>query len=349
MFHLNEMTGTWTSFEVQRAIQKGYTLVDVYEQHHFTERSNELFREYNDTFFAIKRKAKEEGNKGLEAIAKLCINGPTGKWGFNPEKQKSTRLVTECDEFYSYLCGSWERVDINIITDDCAAMSVGENTIYTEHAKSNVYISAFITGYARLKLFDEALDPLQRQVLYFDTDSVIYVSPNGEHLIPVDTTGVMGLWTSEIEEGDCFTEFVPCGTKTYALKSKSGRRDIAKSKGFSLHYGNQQKFNFESLKTQVLYKALSEDLNLAEFEENMLHQNKRPRVEKLVLYANETIMRRKKFQVIVEENAGKVINVTYDKRKILNPDVNYEDVKMIDTLPWGHDDIHEYLHKIKNV
>ena len=55
-------------------------------------------------FFAIKRRAKEEGNKGLEAIAKLCINDPPGKWEFDLEKQKCTRLVTECDKFYSYLC-----------------------------------------------------------------------------------------------------------------------------------------------------------------------------------------------------------------------------------------------------
>ena len=61
-----------------------------------------------------------------------------------------------------------------------------ENTPYTEHNHSNVYISAFITGYSRLKLFDEALDPLQHLVLYFDVDSVIYVSPTGTDLMPVD-------------------------------------------------------------------------------------------------------------------------------------------------------------------
>ena len=47
--------------------------MEVYEQHHFTEKSNTLFREYNETFFDIKRRAKEDGNKGLEAIAKMCI------------------------------------------------------------------------------------------------------------------------------------------------------------------------------------------------------------------------------------------------------------------------------------
>ena len=349
LFHLNEMVGTWTSVEVQKAVQKGYEILDIYEQHHFSQKSNQLFREYNETFFEIKRQAKQEGNKGLEAIAKMCINGPTGKWGFNPEKQKGTRLVTECDEFYNYLCGSWDKVNINVITDEAATVTVEENSPFTEHMRSNVYISAFITSYARLKLYDEALDPLKNMVLYFDTDSVIYVSPTGEHLIPVDTTGEMGLWTSEAEAGDFFIEFVSCGPKTYALKSKSGKRDISKSKGFSLHYTNQQKFNFDSLKEQVLYKALGEDLDSMVFEERMEAQNKKPRLEKLTLHMNETIMRRKKFQVLVEENKGKIINLTYDKRKILNPDENYEDVTVIDTRPWGHDDIHEYMHRIQNI
>ena len=349
VFHLNEMVGTWTSVEVHRAVQQGYTILDIYEEHHFTETSNTLFREYNETFFEIKRQAKEEGNKGLEAIAKMCINGPTGKWGFNPEKQKGTRLVTECEEFYRYLCGSWEHVNVNVITDEAATVSVHENSEFTEHQRSNVYISAFITAYARLKLFNEALDPLKHLVLYFDTDSVIYVSPNADHLIPVDTTGEMGLWTSEAEEDDFFTEFVSCGPKTYALKSKSGKRDIAKSKGFSLHFANQQKFNFDTLKEQVLYKGLSEDLETMSFEYRMEAQNKKPRLEKLILHKNETVMRRKKFQVLVEENRGKIINLTYDKRKILNPDEDYEEVTVIDTRPWGHDDIHRYLYRMKNI
>ena len=101
------------------------------------------------------------------------MNGPTGKWGFNPEKQKGTRLVTECDEFYRYLCGSWEHVYVNVITDETATICVQENSEFTEHSRSNVYISAFITSYARLELYDEALDPLKHLVLYFDTDSVI--------------------------------------------------------------------------------------------------------------------------------------------------------------------------------
>ena len=78
-------------------------------------------------------------------------------------------------------------------------------------------------------------------------------------------------------------------------------------------------------------------------------QNKKNSVGRLVFHKNETIMRRKKFQVLVEENRGKVINLTYAKRKILNPDKDYEEVKVLDTRPWGHNNIHEYMYRIQSI
>ena len=78
------------------------------------------------------------------------------------------------------------------------------------------------------------------EVLYLDTDSIIYVSQNGEHLIDVDTTGELGLWTSELPPDDYITEFASAGPKTYAVKTFSGEHDISKSKGFSLNYNNQK-------------------------------------------------------------------------------------------------------------
>ena len=321
LFHNRRMIGTWTSVEVQKAISKGYKILEVFEQHHFPNKSNELFRRYNETFFEIKRAAKAEKNKGREAIAKMCINGPTGKWGFNPAKQKGSRIITQTDEFFKYFWGAWDHVSLSLIDDNVCLASVEESDEYTEHRRSNVYISAFITGYSRLKLYNEALEPLDRLVLYFDTDSVIYVSPNGDHLIPNDTTGAMGLWTSEADTDDYFTEFVSAGPKTYALKSFSGKKDIAKSKGFSLHFANSQIFNLETLKDQVICKVTE--------VEN----------EKLVLHKKETIMRRKKFRILVEQNKGKVINMTYDKRQLkelTEEEFDEEDIYCVDTLPWGY-------------
>ena len=153
--------------EIQKAIHVGYKVLDIYEQHHFNEKRNDLFRAYNETFFDIKRQAKVDGNKGLEAIAKLCINSPYGKWGYNPSKAKGSRIVTETDEFSRYMFGIWNEVSINILNKDIALASVQETNEYTEHSKSNVYISTFVTAYARLKLYEEAMEPLGKLVLYF--------------------------------------------------------------------------------------------------------------------------------------------------------------------------------------
>ena len=115
MYHLKTMTGTWSSVEIQKAVRVGYKVLDIYKQHHFPEKRNDLFRAYNETFFNIKRQAKADGNKGLEAIAKLCINSPYGKWGYNPSKAKGSRIVTETNEFSRYMFGIWNEVSINIL------------------------------------------------------------------------------------------------------------------------------------------------------------------------------------------------------------------------------------------
>ena len=159
------------------------------------------------------------------------------------------------------------------------------------------------------------------QVLYYDTDSIIYVSRSGDHLIPPDTSGDLGEQSSELPLDDYITEFASAGPKTYAIKTASGKHDISKSKGFSLHYKNQQVFNFESLKEQAICKGLDQEIT------------------KLQLHLNETIMRRKKFDIHVEENKGKTINMTYDKRFIVNPQCAYENVTMVNTLPFGHIDL----------
>jgi hypothetical protein len=68
--------------------------------------------------------------------------------------------------------------------------------------------------------------------------------------------------------------------------------------------------------------------------------------QKLVMHKNETIMVRDKFQLKVQENAGKVLNMGYDKRCIVVPNVPIEQVKEVKTLPYGHVDTYK-LHLAK--
>ena len=50
-------------------------------------------------------------------------------------------------------------------------------------------------------------------------------------------------------------------------------------------------------------------------------------------------MRRKKFEINVEYNKGKFINMPHDKRFILNPQCAFEAVTIMNTLPFGHIDL----------
>jgi hypothetical protein len=320
-FDLNHpKVGTWTSVELQKAEQLGYQ-IEMFEQHHFPQKSNSLFKEYNETMFAIKRRAEEEGNSGLKSLAKMCINAPTGKWGENPANYQTNEFIESAEDFLKCWLAPQE-MDITIINQNTALVSKKDHDEYSQYKKGNVYISTFITAYARLKLYEDALEPLQEKVLYFDTDSVIYVSPTGEPLLPIDTTGALGLWTSECKGDDYFTHFVSAGPKTYALKSHTGANNVAKSKGFSLHYSNSEKFHYESLKRQVLHKACKQQIEL------------------LTLHQGDVDMRRDgQFHVGFDYSKGKTLKMVYNKRRIIRPTLPLDDIRMIDTLPFGHKDL----------
>ena len=314
-FPLTEMTGTWTSIELQVAVSVGYVVKEVYVQHHFTDKSKDLFKKYIDVFFDIKKKAAEDGNVGLKEVAKLMINAPTGKWGFNPEKQRRTKIVKDHAEFFKYLMGTYERCSMNIINNNAAIASIPDQDEYTPHVASNVYIAAFITGYARVKLYQDALEPLREKVVYMDTDSVVYVSPTGQPLINIDHTGQLGLWTNEGKDDDPFVEFVSSGPKSYGIRSRSGF-NIIKSKGFYLNHANRQIFNFEALKEQVIARA------------------RHIPIRNLVLHKGETLMRRNYFRIEVKINSGKEMRMPYDKRVIEFP--WHHSPRVIETYPLGH-------------
>ena len=82
---------------------------------------------------------------------------------------------------------------------------------YERSVKTNVFIAAFTTSHARLKLYG-ALDTLKERVLYYDTDSVIYRWKPGQVKLPLGE--FLGEFTGELG-GDPIVEFVSGGAKNY--------------------------------------------------------------------------------------------------------------------------------------
>ena len=119
-----QITGTWCTPELHKALERGYRVVKVFEVWHFEKRQDRLFAEYIDTFLKIKTEASgwpadcqtddlkdqfvrdfrdREGiqlekekitvNPGLRALAKLCLN----------RYYTSSSLLTYCSSLSSCL------------------------------------------------------------------------------------------------------------------------------------------------------------------------------------------------------------------------------------------------------
>ena len=113
------------------------------------------------------------------------------------------------------------------------------------------------TAQARIELY-RYLVLLQEQILYFDTDSVIFSTAPGQNDIACGTD--LGEMTDELASygpGSYAMEFVSGGPKVYGLKIAAGGnvdnvKYILKIKGVSCNSGNADLLNYNTLKELVL-------------------------------------------------------------------------------------------------
>jgi len=85
---------------------------------------------------------------------------------------------------------------------------------------TNPIIAAYTTAHARLKLY-EYIEQLGDRVLYFDTDSVIYLSDLNTEQYEVPVGWHLGEMTNELKDYGIYSyvsEFVSGGPKNYAYK-----------------------------------------------------------------------------------------------------------------------------------
>jgi hypothetical protein len=90
--------------------------------------------------------------------------------------------------------------------------NIEENQL--DNGKTNIFVAAFTTCWARLKLY-ELLEKLGDRALYFNTDSVIYRWRHGQPDIPLGD--FLGDMTNELDDDDYITEFVSGGPRELRL------------------------------------------------------------------------------------------------------------------------------------
>ncbi len=156
---------------------------------------------------------------------------------------------TEVDEFFQTLSDQTKDVlNFHIVSDDTIQIEwTYKKDCLPEDNKTNIYLATFTTCGARLKLYS-VLEELDRRVLYYDTDSVIYVSRPGQYDPPLGD--YLGELTDELGGGEHIVEFVSGGPKNYSYKTNKNE-ETCKVRGFTLNFTNSKLINFEAVKSMV--------------------------------------------------------------------------------------------------
>lgn len=192
---------------------------------------------------------------------------------------------------------NWEFVDVN----DC------------QEGSTNVAVASFVTSYARLHLYgflEKVISIDNDLLLYFDTDSIIYVEKNGEEVL---TTGkFLGELTDELDDypGARITKFVSGGPKNYGYElqqADGSTKALLKTKGIKIDGETLNVLNFKSM-VETIEKFVKEGRT----------------VELRVPQQRFTIDSRDQSITIVE--MLKIYRVVSEKRRVLGND----------TLPFGY-------------
>jgi len=116
-------------------------------------------------------------------------------------------------------------------------------------------IGAYVTEGARIHLY-RYLDRLRENIIYCDTDSVIYVQPRDEPAL-IEMGDKLGDMTSELRPSEFISEFVSGGPKNYAYRVMTGgtgeeEKTVCKVRGITLNYNASKLVNFERLNDMIL-------------------------------------------------------------------------------------------------
>ncbi|XP_031334749.1 uncharacterized protein LOC116166444 [Photinus pyralis] len=307
------IVGTWVSDELVKALEKGYEILKIYEvwdyrTEQYNGKSGGLFTEMMNTFIKIKQEAsgwpancktyeqkiayidkflEKEGirldfdnivsNPGLRSLAKLILNSFFGKFG-QRENQPKTKIIKQSADLYSLLLDpAVEVIGILAINEETLVVNYQyKEESYSALSTVNVSIAAYVTTQARLKLYSY-MEKLGERVLYFDTDSIIYISREGEY--EPETGNYLGDMTNELEvygPESYITEFASGGPKNYGFAVYSPTQDkhfqSCKVKGISINHEVSKSVNFETMKNMIIYEEPPQKILYKNFERTVDHQ-----------------------------------------------------------------------------
>lgn len=275
--------------ELDRAIECGYRLIEVYAVLHYPETEVGLFGEYIDMFLKIKQeksgfppgieteaqiqqyirsyeenegirldRAQIEKNEGLRLVSKLMLNNLWGKLVQKPNKPRTT-IISDYQSLSALLGNpNIEVIGSHILPNDNAIVTYRmEHDEEAGPGNTSPAIGCFVTAWGRLELLNlmQRVESVRRgRCCYADTDSLIFAHREGDPVIPLGS--FLGQLTSEIPAGAFCKRGVFCGCKSYGLEytpedETMTVEDVIKIKGLSLTSEVTEKITVNSMAEMV--------------------------------------------------------------------------------------------------
>jgi hypothetical protein len=294
-----EFVTTCTHIELNAALDDGYIVDELYRVWEYEEWSDDLFKPYIRDWMTIKihssgwpsecKDSEKEQQRFIDenmqlfgmkiqpelmkrAGSKLGLNCLWGRFSLR-NKLSKTQIITSTAELAAIMDDY--RLEINSIDhidDDTLMVTTTEKDEFVkEHPSSNIIVSLWTTSAARLLLLG-ALKKVAAtngaEVLYMDTDSVIYKHPEDKD--PLPSGWHFGEMTDEVPENLEIVEFVSGGPKNYALKTRNKQTgkftSSMKIRGLTLNYSCRQILSYDTFRHKVKSFGLPDTTPVVEME-----------------------------------------------------------------------------------
>ena len=277
---------TFTSVELQRAIEMGYEVSKVYRVHVYNKAPSKWRGLLGDMYLAkmrnsgpppqgenlVRMRGTFENKFDIDLgdvsgwsknpVLKLVAKQPvTSAWGKHAETVDHPLAFMANDgnnnfEFFQDIESNQHIIKEFIHMSDNKTLykyKESRDNVRPDLSRGYLPIAVFVPSYARLYLWEE-MNKLGKHVLMHDTDSIIY--SHNEYDIPEGDC--LGDWETEDFEKDNggINKFIAIGPKSYSLRASNGK-EITKCKGVCIKLASQKLINMDQAE-----KVLIEGKNL---------------------------------------------------------------------------------------
>ena len=312
-FRHGVLTGVWHTAELDLAIKRGYTVLDVYEIIHFPETSTDLWTSYIKTFFKTKtecdfrEKANEtpeelhvrklqiiemyknaevpveleydklEANEPLKFVSKICLNSLWGKFAQRDNQLQTVVFKNDVIGFYKLMFSDvFEAVSECFLDEDTVEVKYKyRKDLIRGTPNTNIAVAATTTAHARTWWYSKLMEKVgPENAIYGDTDSLIYYHKKGQN--PIESRAVLGGLTLETE-GHTIKKIVAMGPKSYSYIRSDGKVCL-KNKGIRASAEAEKVACFENLE-RIVKTAVANHRSHSLEEEKLTFSTRQFRVD----------------------------------------------------------------------